>query len=360
MKPIGPWPPQGEELHRLEGLPLLQNRLWPDRSSARQAPTGNIRLIRDRRTGLVVNAAFEPERVSYDRFYNNEQSHSPRFLAHLDDVVALIERHLLPVVGGGRLLEIGCGKGVFLHRLRAEGIDAWGVDPTYEGDDPFVIKDFFSPALGLAAGGLILRHVLEHIPNPWDFLLSLRDCFGDVPILIEVPCFDWILARKAWFDVFYEHVNYFRLRDFERMFARLLAAQHCFGGQYLCVVASLGSLRPPQDDANPAPCLRGLADGPRTLIERLAGRPALLWGGASKGVVVGLSLDRHGHRPLCAVDIDPAKQGKYMPVSAIPVLSPDAVESLLELDPTILVMNGNYLEEVRRMLPSSADCRTID
>ena len=65
-------------------------------------------------------------------------------------------------------------------------------------------------------------------------------------IYIEVPCFDWIIEHGAWFDIFYEHVNYFRLDDFRRAFGKVIHAGRSFGGQYLSVIADLDTLRVPR------------------------------------------------------------------------------------------------------------------
>ena len=168
----------------------------------------------------------------------------------------------------------------------AAGHDITGIDPAYEGSNPRVIKDYFTPDTGLCADGIILRHVLEHVPDPFAFLCGLRDANGGRGLIyIEVPCLDWIALRRAWFDIFYEHVNYFRLADFPRMFGSVAEAGHLFAGQYLYVVADLASLRSPR-------C------GPRDTFELPAGfcaaidesRAALtvgngaaaVWGGASK------------------------------------------------------------------------------
>lgn len=113
-----------------------------------------------------------------------------------------------------------------------------------------MIKKYFEPGIITApAKGLILRHVLEHISHPYDFLCQLRDANGGGGMIyIEVPCFDWILGKRAWFDIFYEHVNYFRLTDFDRMFDRVIQKGRFFGDQYLYVVADLASLREPEFD----------------------------------------------------------------------------------------------------------------
>ena len=94
---------------------------------------------------------------------------------------------------------------------------------------------------------LILRHVLEHVPDPYDFLCRLRDANGGSGLIyIEVPCFDWICENRAWFDSFYEHVNYFRMADFEKMFGRLVSTGRLFGDQYLYVVGDLATLTRPK------------------------------------------------------------------------------------------------------------------
>jgi len=114
--------------------------------------------------------------------------------------------------------------------LTAKGFEITGFDPTYEGDNPAVVKKYFASELGIRAVGIVLRHVLEHIQDPLQFLLRLKEANGGSGrIYIEVPCFDWICEHRAWFDVFYEHVNYFRLSDFLSMFGTIYESGRLFG-----------------------------------------------------------------------------------------------------------------------------------
>ncbi|MEA3642374.1 MAG: hypothetical protein VBE63_20880 [Lamprobacter sp.] len=93
---------------------------------------------------------------------------------------------------------------------------------------------------------MVLRHVLEHLQTPFEFLRQVRDANGGAGLIyIEVPCLEWIGQQRAWFDIFYEHVNYFRPSDFRRLFGEVVAAGHLFGGQYQYVIAELASLRRP-------------------------------------------------------------------------------------------------------------------
>ncbi len=333
------------EIFRAEGLPVLQNRVFATATEALASATGDVVLVQSMDTGLIFNAAFDPERLVYDQNYQNEQACSGVFKDHLDAVTAVIQRHF----HGRSLIEVGCGKGYFLDHLQARGFDVTGIDPAYEGDNPGVVKARFERGLGLSAEGVVLRHVLEHVPDPLPFLSSIADANGGKgQIYIEVPCFDWICSRRAWFDIFYEHVNYFRLTDFRRMFGTILESGHSFGGQYLYVVADLSSLRSPRFDQTcaldfPADFLDGIHR--LSTIARDSKRNAI-WGAASKGVVFAVYMNRAGAQFEFVIDINPVKHGRYLAGSGLRVLPPDEAMRLLQPGDNIFVMNSNYLDEI--------------
>ncbi|HTN80293.1 MAG TPA: class I SAM-dependent methyltransferase, partial [Acidimicrobiales bacterium] len=258
---------------------------------------------------------------------------------------------------------IGCGKGFFLELLREAGHDVIGVDPAYEGTNPAVVCAPFSPELGIRRDGVILRHVLEHVEAPWGFLEQIRDANGGGVIYIEVPTFDWILANRAWFDVFYEHVTYFRLSDLTRMFGQVHDAGALFGGQYIYVVADLGTLRPPSPAADVATVPDDFLRSIDATADRLRSRPAgsrAIWGAGAKGVVFALLMQRAGIDLDVAIDINPAKQGRYLPATGLRVCSPG--EAMLDLPrgADVSVMNGNYLDEIRAMTDGRFNLWAID
>lgn len=348
------------ELYRAEQLPVFQNRMFRTEAEATACVRGDVVLVQDPRTGLVYNAAFRPELMQYDADYQNEQAVSSVFRSHLDEITGIVERHFR----GRSLIEVGCGKGYFLEHLLGLGFAVTGIDPAYEGDNPKVVKARFSREAGLQAEGLVLRHVLEHIRQPADFLAELREANGGAgTIFIEVPCLDWICRHRAWFDVFYEHVNYFRLDDFRRMFGRILEAGHVFGGQYLYVVADLASLRDPaQAPGAPFAFPADFTASIGRFAERIRSRgaAAVVWGGASKGVIFSLFMRRAGARIDCVVDINPAKQGRYLPATGLRVSSPAEMQSQVAEGADIYVMNGNYLDEIRRMTQDRFNYLTVD
>lgn len=325
---------------------MFQNRMYDSVAEARGCPRGDIRIVQDAETGLVRNAAFDPSLMHYDSAYQNEQGLSAQFDAHLDRIADLV----LALLGTEGLVEVGCGKALFLDKLRRRGADITGFDPAYEGDDPTILRRVFVEDLGIRSRGLILRHVLEHIDDPVAFLFRLAAANGHQGLIyIEVPCLDWILENRAWFDFFYEHVNYFRLSDFRRIFGRTLYLGRSFNGQYLTVIGDLASLRRPAfhpDDkvVIPEPFL----PEPHAFSAN-AERQTVIWGGASKGVIFSLLRERAGTPVARVIDINPRKQGKYLAATGLKVEAPQTVLGDLAEGAEILVMNPNYLEEIREM-----------
>lgn len=336
-------------IYALKDLPVQQNRIYSSIQEAAACPRGSLALTQDPLTGIVHNAFFNPELIVYDESYQNEQGHSAVFRQHLEQAAAVLHRHFR----GRSLLEIGCGKGTFLELLREQGFSATGIDPAYEGDAAYVIKDRFSASLGVTGDAIVLRHILEHIPDPLNFLDGIRAANGGKGLVyIESPCLEWIADHRAWFDIFYEHVNYFRLSDFLGIFGNVLESGRFFGGQYLYVVANLSTLGPhPQGECPgfrlPDDFLESL-DRAIAAIKSHTGRKHVLWGASSKGVIFAHQLfQRAGVKPDFAIDINPVKQGKYLPVTGLAVLSPADALLRLKTGDAIFVMNSNYFAEIQ-------------
>lgn len=344
-------------LFQAEGLPVLQNSTFATRAEALAAAHGDVQLVFDEATGLVRNAVFDSRKLVYDDSYQNEQSYSKSFQLHLEVVIQIIDKHFR----GRPVIEIGCGKGHFLHQLRAHGYDAVGIDPAFEGDSAHVRKVNYSAELGLSADGLVLRHVLEHIDNPVDFLFCVKSGNGGKGLIyIEVPCFDWICQRRAWFDIFYEHVNYFRLTDFHRIFGTILDSGKLFGGQYIYVVADLSSLRSPIFDAHSDVSFPSDFLASRDRYRGLPQTARAIWGAASKGVIFAMHMQALGVCLTCAIDINPAKQKRYLPCSGLQVFSPQDALNIIPNGGEIFVMNSNYLNEIRRLSYNNYIYRVID
>ncbi|WP_285905652.1 class I SAM-dependent methyltransferase [Pseudodesulfovibrio pelocollis] len=285
--------------------------------------------------------------MEYDESYQNEQAHSPAFQLHLQKTLLVVKDIIAP---GSRVIEVGCGKGVFLSMLRDAGFGVTGYDPAHEAGDPDVIQRYFLAGLDIVPGQLIvLRHTLEHMPDPVAFLRSIRDANGGGgQILIEVPCFDWTLSKTAFWDISHEHCSYFTARVFEDLFGKV-KIEHCFGEQYIWVVADLASLH---DDIVPGGGGQAVGNVFHHEIGRLRSyvrerSGCLVWGAGAKGVAFANLIDPENEAIRGIIDINPKKQGKFIAKTGHEIHPPSALRGLGGGD--IIIMNEIYTEEIMAM-----------
>lgn len=102
-----------------------------------------------------------------------------------------------PVAGEGRLLDIGCGSGEYLARMRNAGWDVLGLEPSHSAAEraeerfrvPVICDTFPSRRLAPRTFDLVSAHqVLEHLENPRDALVAMRDLLdADGRVLLTVP-----------------------------------------------------------------------------------------------------------------------------------------------------------------------------
>jgi 2-polyprenyl-3-methyl-5-hydroxy-6-metoxy-1,4-benzoquinol methylase len=348
-------------------VPVIQNRFFTSAEEAKGAPVGRLAIDMCTECGFVFNRTFDPDRVTYDDAYENEQGHSVAFRAHMD---AMAERVL---ARGGRdaacVLEIGCGQGSFLSALakRAGGRLrlAMGYDPAWRGGATapvvrierraFVATDLVENEMPQV---VVLRHVIEHVPDPIGFLTEIRAALPKAwggRLFVETPDVQWIIDRGVVFDFFHEHCNYFTAATLAyaltRAGFRVGARDTVFQGQHLWFEAELGAAR--ADHPGPAGSnALGLAARERSYAEawrdrlsglKLRGRIAV-WGAGAKGVTFANLVDQNTALIDCLIDVNPAKQDLFIPVSGHRVVGP--AEALARDMVAIVVMNPNYRAEI--------------
>ena len=133
------------------------------------------------------------------------------------------------------------------------------------------------------------------------------------------------------------------------MFGELVDYGHVFSKQYMYVIARLSSLRIPGYDPSTAIQFpKSFAQTAMAPLETDTGASAV-WGGASKGAIFCLLKSRSGHSVDYVIDINPSKQGKYLPATGIQISSPEYALKRLPPGSTIYVMNSKYSDEIRAM-----------
>ena len=326
-------------------VPIFQNKVYPTEAEAQKAPIVNVELVQSLRSGFIFNKTFNPDVMNYDIHYQNEQANSPFFQNHLQEVLKLL---LSFGIKDKKVVEIGCGKGVFFDIMLENQIDCIGFDPTYEGDNPRIVKEYFSEIYNdINAEVIIMRHTLEHIPNPFSFIHTIAKANNYQGYLfVEVPTFDWIDEKNAFWDIFYEHCNYFTKSSLGAMFEEAIV-ESFFGGQYIYLWADLAKLRTeiPQIVIHKRNNLNfdRQIEKYKTL---LAENPSIaIWGAGAKGSTFLNLLDSEKKHVQYVIDINPLKQEKYIAHTGHPICSPD----ILTQKPveTIIVMNENYWDEIK-------------
>jgi hypothetical protein len=353
-------------------VPVFCNVLFQDRASALAAPTGVLDLRFCPGCGHLHNAAFDPAAVAYSADYENSLHHSPRFQDYTRALAA--ELHGRHHLSGKRVAEIASGQGDFLRELaELSGCHGIGFDPAYRGPAGEhgrveIIPEPYSDHQARREADLILcRHALEHIAHPAAFVRMVRRAIGDRPtaVYFEVPDARFTLRDLGVWDLIYEHCGYFTRESLARVFReagfRVDAVQGAFGGQFLGLHGRAPELGPEAPGPNwpEAPDIPELGDlvaaFRRAYLSKVAhwqselskleqsGKQAVVWGAGSKGVsLVNTLADSGGIAAL--VDINPIKQGRFVPVTGHPVVAP---EMLRVLRPDrVIVLNPQYRHEI--------------
>jgi len=361
----------------IDTIPVHSCLLISDRDQALAYPTGQLQLGLCEQCGFISNTSFDSSVHHYSVQYEETQGFSGRFREFSRDLcMRLIERY---DIREKRILEIGCGKGEFLAELCALGHNTGiGIDPAYvpernpAGDDSAVtfIQDFYSDKYAhLEADVICCRHTLEHIEETYLFLKTIRDAIGDrtqTLLIFEVPDTIRVLREGAFWDIYYEHCSYFTPASLTGLFRaagfETDQLDLVFDDQYIVITAhprtqsqrhstsgedDIASLRQVVDDFRQA-CRAGLTYW-KGVINRAGadGKKIVAWGSGSKAVAFLTTLGV-GDAIEYVVDINPHKQGKFLPCTGQEIVSP---EFLQQYRPDqVVVMNPIYSDEIRQDL----------
>ncbi|MBB5700148.1 class I SAM-dependent methyltransferase [Sphingomonas yantingensis] len=321
---------------------------------------------------------FSEDYAYFSSFSTSWLEHSKRYVEQMQARFGLGADSLV--------VEIAANDGYLLQYVKAAGIGALGVEPTHSTAEAArekgieVVEEFFGVALaeqlvaeGRSADLTAANNVLAHVPDINDFVAGFARLLKpagvatfEFPHLLE-------LVEKGQFDtVYHEHYSYLSLTAVQRIFAA--------NGLDVFDVETLpthgGSLRvyAQRSDTKAHAACPGVAEvldretkagvatadfyaGFQTRVDQLKdalvsflieakrdGKRVAAYGAAAKG---NTFLNFAGvRRDLVSfvVDRNPAKAGKFMPGSRIPIVGEDALQS--ERPDLILILPWNLRDEV--------------
>ena len=377
-----------QPFYEQDDVPVHSCLLLDDATSARDFPRGKLMIALCQDCGFMFNSDYDAANSHYSPAYEETQGFSPHFQQFL---AGLAERWVGRYgLAGGRVVEIGCGKGEFLVELARHGVaEAIGIDPGVHPDRiPEDVRDRIRPVPGffpadmgdLDADAVVCRHTLEHIGPVAEFMGEVRRAIGDrsdTVVLFELPDTLRVLREAAYWDLYYEHCSYFTLGSLGRLFRRtgfeVLDLCTTYDDQYLLIEArpaapGAGQPHPLEDDleavADAVAAFRTMEAETITMwSERIAkvaaggGRTAL-WGSGSKAVAFLAALGEDADAVGAVVDINPHKHGKYMAGTGHRIEAPPHLSTF---QPELVVaMNPVYVEEIQRDLDALKIATTLE
>ena len=330
---------------------------------------------------LPTHAAAE-ELFTADYAYFSATSSS--WCAHAERYVAAAVKRL-GLGPQSLVVELASNDGYLLQYVQQRGIPCLGIEPTHATAEAArakgitTIERFFGVALAAElepADLVVANNVLAHVPDINDFVAGIARLLKPAGrASIEFPHLLRLLPGNQFDTIYHEHFSYLSLRAMVRIAAAAgldvvdVEELPTHGGSLRVWLAHQGAAEPSAavESVLAAEAATGLETleayagfqqraeaAKHGLLEfllqaRRQGRRVLGYGAAAKGNTL---LNYAGVKPdlLPAVaDRAASKQGKLLPGSHIPVISPEQLTS--EGADSLLVLPWNLIDELRQQLP---------
>ncbi|MEL6337469.1 MAG: class I SAM-dependent methyltransferase [Pseudomonadota bacterium] len=290
------------------------------------------------------------------------------------------------------VVEIASNDGYLLQHFVSAGIPVLGVEPAgnaaalaeAKGVPSRVMFFDADSAAGLAAQGvaadlIAANNVLAHVPDIRGFVRGFpRILKPEGVVTFEFPHLLQMLTKLQFDTIYHEHYSYLSLLSVEAVLRdaglRPFDVEHlpthggslrlfaCHAGAPMAETAALEALRVAEKDlatldayAPFAAEVTAFAEGFRRFVAdaRSQGLRIAGYGAAAKGNTM-LNYCGLGHDDIIAVaDRNPQKQGRLLPGSHIPCVSPEA---LLDMRPDIVViLPWNLRDEIMAQMAAIRD-----
>ena len=348
-----------------------------------------LRVLVCEQCWLVQTEDFARADELFDAEYAYFSGFSTSWLAHCERYVAdMIARFALGA--DSHVVEVAANDGYLLQYVKARGIPCTGIEPTAgtaaaaRARGIPVVEAFFGARLAqeLAAQGkqadlMVANNVLAHVPDIDDFAAGFAVLLKPQGVAtFEFPHLMRLIAEYQFDTIYHEHFSYLSLGVVSRIFAA--AGLEVFdveelpthGGSLRVYAQRAGTGRQPRsqrvDNLLKREAEAGLSEaatyaGFQARADRVKndflafllqakreGKTVAAYGAAAKGNTL---LNYAGVRAdliSFVVDRNPAKQGKFLPGSRIPIVGE---EWLRERRPDyIVILPWNLREEIMTQL----------
>ncbi len=251
------------------------------------------------------------------------------------------------------IIDIGCGQGEFVKEMRRIGRNAIGFDPVIRTESSFLHRRLWTinePPATL----YVMRCVLPHIQNPFDFIDKIGELNRESMVLIEYQRLEWIVEHQIWYQISHDDVNLFTLNDFH-LNSNVLDHGVFGNGEWGWVLINphQGDKVEATDTSDFYNRLSDLFTAKNVFLDKLKTieNQIIVWGAAGKGIVLSHAISGI-NRQISAIDSDENRWELFMESSGTPIFSPEKALFSAERDALILVCNPNHLTEIKDFIDS--------
>jgi SAM-dependent methyltransferase len=366
--------------------PLANSYVSPERVDAME-PFYPLRALVCGNCFLVQLEQFEtPQQIFSDYAYFSSYSkswleHSRRYTEQMVERLGLDEH--------SKVIELASNDGYLLQYFREQGISVLGVEPAAnvaavaEQKGIETVVDFFGEQLArsLAAESsadlLLGNNVLAHVPDLNDFVAGMKALLKPEGVItMEFPHLMRLIEDNQWDTIYHEHFSYFSFLTVSAVFEahglKLFDVQELptHGGSLR--VFGAHSEDPGKPESEAARELRErertagyerletyLGYGPRVEQDKRQILRFLIDLKEQGSSVVGYGAPAKGNTLLnyCGVrrdfidytcDLNPHKQGHFLPGSHIPIRSPEQIRE--DRPDVVLILPWNLKDEIVEQL----------
>lgn len=272
------------------------------------------------------------------------------------------------------VLDIASNDGTLLSYFKKKGCNVLGVDPSKPAYQIAISNgintinrmfDFDTTELIIKQGGRVdlitATNVITHVPDPESFLINCKHLLKpNGSLVVEFYNFESIILNSAFDQIYHEHISYFNFTSFTKLLKKVgleaykVKQVHSQGGSLRVFISLIGQRNLDSSVENSLEiegCFESIksryylfphrvTEIKKNTLELLKeeiikGNKILGYGASAKATVMLNYLKLSSYEIAAIADKSNLKQGKFIPGTNIPIVSPD---ELINLDPNVIII----------------------
>jgi 2-polyprenyl-3-methyl-5-hydroxy-6-metoxy-1,4-benzoquinol methylase len=376
------------------GISPLSNAYLKKASLHKPEPAFPLRVLVCEKCWLVQTEDFVSPNDIFDSEYAYYSSYSNSWLSHCQRYAKRMVHHL-SLTKDNHVVEIGANDGYLLQFFKKMGIPCTGIEPTASTASTArskgikIVQSFFSKQLadkivaqGRRADLIIANNVLAHVPDINDFIKGIVSLLSSGGLVtVEFPHLLKLIENKQFDTIYHEHFSYLSLTTVNQILTKygleiIDVEEYPTHGGSLRIYArqsvpeksnrhrNVEKLLKQEQSAGVASSnyylgyeakIKKIRQNLQTFLAQAKSekQSVAAYGAAAKGNTLLNYAGVNADQILFVADRNPAKQGKYLPGSRIPIV--DENRLLKEKPDFVLILPWNLKQEIAEQLAYIAE-----